>query len=92
VTWEDSAPDRAGDHFTFGNELQRAVYHDRYHTGENMAIRHVLGHGRLPELVGNSTTRRRFDPSVGKASEVARGSVPPATVSRVDRARRRLEA
>jgi hypothetical protein len=33
--------------------LQRVIYHYWYHTGENMAIRQMLGHTRLPEFVGN---------------------------------------
>ena len=38
---------------TTGNLLQRVIYHYWYHTGENMAIRQMLGHGDLPEFVGN---------------------------------------
>ena len=41
------------DTFTFGNLLQRVIYHYWYHTGENMAIRQMLGHTALPEFVGN---------------------------------------
>lgn len=37
----------------FGNLLQRVIYHYWYHTGENMAIRQLLGHPRLPQFVGN---------------------------------------
>lgn len=36
-----------------GNLLQRVIYHYWYHTGENMAIRQLLGHSRLPQFVGN---------------------------------------
>lgn len=39
--------------FIFGSLLQRMIYHYWYHTGENMAIRQGLGHGRLPQFVGN---------------------------------------
>ena len=39
--------------FTFGNLLQRVIYHYWYHTGENLAIRQQLGHTDLPEFVGN---------------------------------------
>jgi uncharacterized damage-inducible protein DinB len=39
--------------FTFGNLLQRTIYHYWYHTGENMAIRQNLGHTGLPDFVGN---------------------------------------
>jgi uncharacterized damage-inducible protein DinB len=38
---------------TFGNLLQRVIYHYWYHTGENLAIRQLLGHPDLPEFVGN---------------------------------------
>jgi hypothetical protein len=36
-----------------GDLLQRTIYHYWYHTGENMAIRQMLGHQRLPQFVGN---------------------------------------
>lgn len=39
--------------FTFGSLMQRVIYHYWYHTGENMAIRQMLGHKNLPEFVGN---------------------------------------
>lgn len=38
---------------TAGNLLQRVIYHYWYHTGENMAIRQMLGHTNLPQFVGN---------------------------------------
>jgi uncharacterized damage-inducible protein DinB len=38
---------------TFGNLMQRVIYHYWYHTGENLAIRQLLGHADLPEFVGN---------------------------------------
>lgn len=38
---------------TFGNLMQRVIYHYWYHTGENLAIRQLLGHTDLPEFVGN---------------------------------------
>ena len=38
---------------TYGNLLQRVIYHYWYHTGENMAIRQQLGHRDLPDFVGN---------------------------------------
>ena len=37
----------------YGNLLQRLIYHYWYHTGENMAIRQVLGHEKLTVFVGN---------------------------------------
>ena len=38
---------------SYGNLLQRLIYHYWYHTGENLAIRQLLGHTGLPEFVGN---------------------------------------
>ncbi len=39
--------------YTAGSLMQRVIYHYWYHTGENMAIRQMLGHSDLPEFVGN---------------------------------------
>lgn len=39
--------------YIFGSLLQRVIYHYWYHTGENMAIRQMLGHTNLPEFVGD---------------------------------------
>ena len=39
--------------YTAGTLLQRVIYHYWYHTGENAAIRQMLGHTDLPEFVGN---------------------------------------
>jgi len=39
--------------YTAGNLLQRVIYHCWYHTGENAAIRQLLGRTNLPEFVGN---------------------------------------
>jgi uncharacterized damage-inducible protein DinB len=39
--------------YTYGNLLQRVIYHYWYHLGENMAIRQHLGHSPLPQFVGN---------------------------------------
>ena len=38
---------------TYGNLLQRVIYHTWYHTGENMAMRQLLGHAWLPVYVGD---------------------------------------
>ncbi len=38
---------------TYGSLLQRTIYHYWYHTGENQAIRQMLGHSKLPVFVGN---------------------------------------
>jgi DinB superfamily len=47
---------------TFGNLLQRTIYHYWYHTGENMAIRQQLGHRRLPQFVGNIDDEAPYRP------------------------------
>ncbi len=39
--------------YLFGSLLQRVIYHYWYHTGENLAIRQMLGHVDLPEFVGD---------------------------------------
>jgi hypothetical protein len=39
--------------FSIASRLQRVIYHYWYHTGENLAIRQMLGHQNLPEYVGN---------------------------------------
>ncbi len=39
--------------YSVGSRLQRVLYHYWYHTGENAAIRQVLGHTNLPEFVGD---------------------------------------
>jgi uncharacterized damage-inducible protein DinB len=38
---------------SFGNLLQRTIYHYWYHNGENQAIRQQLGHTDLPQFVGD---------------------------------------
>ncbi|HEY7351116.1 MAG TPA: DinB family protein [Ktedonobacterales bacterium] len=47
---------------TFGNLLQRVIYHYWYHTGENIAIRQVLGHTSLPDFVGNIDDEAPYRP------------------------------
>ena len=39
--------------YIFGSLVQRVIYHYWYHTGENLAIRQMLGHTDLPEFVGD---------------------------------------
>ncbi len=39
--------------YIFGSLLQRVIYHYWYHTGENAAIRQLLGHTHLPDFVGD---------------------------------------
>ena len=46
----------------FGSLLQRLIYHYWYHTGENMAIRQMLGHSELPEFVGNIDDEAPYQP------------------------------
>jgi hypothetical protein len=48
--------------YIFGALLQRVVYHYWYHTGENMAIRQMLGHTGLPEFVGNIDEEAPYRP------------------------------
>jgi hypothetical protein len=46
----------------FGSLIQRLIYHYWYHTGENMAIRQMLGHRDLPEFVGNIDDEAPYKP------------------------------
>lgn len=45
---------------SYGNLLQRVIYHYWYHTGENMAIRQSLQHQDLAEYVGNIDTEAPY--------------------------------
>lgn len=47
---------------TYGNLLQRVIYHYWYHAGENMAIRQQLGHKHLPQFVGGIDSRAPYRP------------------------------
>jgi hypothetical protein len=47
---------------TYGNMLQRVIYHYWYHTGENQAIRQLLGHERLPVFVGDIDSKAPYRP------------------------------
>ena len=47
----------------FDSMLQRTTYHYWYHTGENMAIRQMLGHTDLPEFVGNIDDEAPYRPT-----------------------------
>lgn len=49
-------------HLIFGSLMQRTTYHYWYHTGENMAIRQMLGHGDLPYFVGNIDDEAPYRP------------------------------
>ena len=48
--------------YTAGNLLQRVIYHYWYHTGENAAIRQLLGDTDLPEFVGNIDDEAPYRP------------------------------
>jgi uncharacterized damage-inducible protein DinB len=48
--------------YTYGNLLQRVIYHYWYHTGETMAIRQLLGHERLPQFVGALDAKAPYQP------------------------------
>ena len=45
-----------------GDLLQRVIYHYWYHLGENLAIRQLLGHERLPMFVGNIDDQAPYQP------------------------------
>lgn len=47
---------------TYGNLIQRTIYHYWYHLGENMAVRQNLGHKKLPQFVGGIDTRAPYTP------------------------------
>jgi uncharacterized damage-inducible protein DinB len=59
----------------FGSLLQRTTYHYWYHTGENMAIRQMLGHTDLPEFVGNIDDEAPYRPEADRTVAVAGGSL-----------------
>lgn len=46
----------------YGGLLQRVIYHYWFHTGENAAIRQLLGHERLPQFVGSIDTKAPYRP------------------------------
>ena len=48
--------------YIWGSLLQRVIYHYWYHTGENLAIRQMLGHKNLPEFVGNIDGQAPYHP------------------------------
>jgi uncharacterized damage-inducible protein DinB len=45
-----------------GSLLQRVIYHYWFHTGENFAIRQLLGHTRLPQFVGSIDEKAPYRP------------------------------
>jgi uncharacterized damage-inducible protein DinB len=46
----------------YGNLLQRVIYHYWYHTGENMAVRKILGHTGIGYFVGNIDKKAPYTP------------------------------
>jgi hypothetical protein len=48
--------------YIFGSLLLRMIYHYWYHTGENLAIRQMLGHKDLPEFVGDIDSEAPYRP------------------------------
>lgn len=46
----------------YGNLLQRVIYHYWYHTGENMAVRKILGHTGMGYFVGNIDGKASYTP------------------------------
>jgi hypothetical protein len=51
--------------YVYGNLVQRVIYHYWYHTGENMAIRQMLGHQKLGVFVGNIDSKAPYRPEGG---------------------------
>ena len=47
---------------SFGNLLQRVIYHYWYHTGENMAMRQMLGNSDLVDFVGDLDSEAPYRP------------------------------
>jgi len=54
--------------FLWGSLLQRVIYHYWYHTGENSAIRQMLGHEGVPEFVGNLDGKAPYRPERGASA------------------------
>jgi hypothetical protein len=50
---------------TFGNRLQRTIYHYWFHNGENQAIRQQLGHAKLAQFVGDIDGEAPYRPEPG---------------------------
>lgn len=50
------------DEMLCGSALQRVIYHYWYHTGENMAIRQMLGQKNLPDFVGDIDEEAPYRP------------------------------
>jgi uncharacterized damage-inducible protein DinB len=48
--------------FTYGSLMLRMIYHYWYHTGENQAIRQMLGHSNLGDFVGDIDIEAPYQP------------------------------
>lgn len=46
--------------YNIGTMLQRVIYHYWFHIGEALAVRQMLGHGDLPEFVGDIQTQAPY--------------------------------
>jgi hypothetical protein len=57
--------DKKPSQYIFGSLLLRMIYHYWYHTGENQAIRQMLGHEKLPEFVGDIDRKAPYRPEGG---------------------------
>ena len=49
--------------YSLGTVMQRVIYHYWYHTGENSAIRQMLGHRDLPDFVGDIHSHAPYRPA-----------------------------
>jgi uncharacterized damage-inducible protein DinB len=52
--------------YTVGSLMLRVIYHYWYHTGENLAVRQMLGHTNLPEFVGDLDREAPFRSEIGE--------------------------
>jgi hypothetical protein len=48
--------------YIYGSLLLRTIYHYWYHTGENQAVRQMLGHSGLGDFVGDIDTQAPYMP------------------------------
>mgnify|MGYP000921064384 CR=1 FL=1 len=64
--------------YRHGNRLQRVIYHYWYHLGENLAIRQMLGHRRLPVYVGDIDNKAPYRPEAAGRKPTPKRGRPPA--------------
>jgi uncharacterized damage-inducible protein DinB len=48
--------------YTAGSLMLRVIYHYWYHIGESLAVRQMLGHRDLPDIVGNIDQEAPYQP------------------------------